>query len=86
MAMSETTAREHVAPSDISVGDEIQCPASKNWFVVCEIHVSLACKTVRTFGRNPWVWDCDVYHLSGALGQLVAAFEGQQSILRRKAS
>jgi hypothetical protein len=72
---------DQVAPSVIVVGDEIQCPRTKSWFVVSGIRVSLAPVTKRTFRQHQRIWG-DTYFFSGADGELINFFEGQQSVHR----
>jgi hypothetical protein len=70
-----------VAPSDVAVGNEIQDPKTRAWFVVSGIRISLAAPQQRIFRRVP-TSECDCYYFSGAGGELITCFEGQQLVHR----
>jgi hypothetical protein len=72
---------DQVAPSVIVLGDQIQCPRTKGWFIVSDIRIILAPAVKRTFRRYPRLRG-DTYFFSGAGGELVNFFEGQQSVRR----
>jgi hypothetical protein len=72
---------DHVAPSEIVVGDQIHCPRTKLWFVASGIRVTLAPTAKPTF-RQHHRFSGDTYFFSGAEGELINFFEGQQSVHR----
>jgi hypothetical protein len=75
------SATDQVAPSEVILGDQIQCPRTKEWFVVAGIRIRLAPSAQQTFRRHHRFWG-DTYCFSGADGELINFFEGQQSVHR----
>jgi hypothetical protein len=72
---------DQVAPSAIVLGDQIQCPRTKGWFVVSNIRISDAPTVKRAFRRYPRSRG-DTYFFSGVDGEMVNFFEGQQAVRR----
>jgi hypothetical protein len=72
---------DQVAPSAVVLGDQIQCPRTKGWFVVSGIRISVTPMDKQAFRRHPRLRG-DTYFFSGAGGELINFFEGQQSVRR----
>ncbi len=72
---------DEVAPSEVEVGNHIQDPRTKLWFLVSCIRISFAAKQRPRFGRSG-DFDCDAYYFSGADGEQMTCFEGQQLVHR----
>ena len=78
VAMADT---DEVAPSEVEVGNQIQDPRTKRWFLVSCIRISFAAKQQRIFGPYGDL-GCDAYYFSGAGGKQMTCFEGQQLVHR----
>ena len=72
---------DEVAPSEVEVGNQVQDPRTKLWFLVSCIRISFAARQRPKFGRSG-DFDCDAYYFSGADGEQMTFFEGQQLVHR----